>query len=104
MHQVKKFGVFQTAKVLAIIYLILYAVLMVPAGLFMVIFGAVAGFPTEVPFAFSGLGIILMLLPVFYAVLMFVITAIGCLVYNLLSDKMGGIEVELKETANEPEF
>jgi hypothetical protein len=91
MKRIRKFGVYQTAKVSAVIYFLLSAVFMIPIALIGTIMGG-----SEIPgFPFTG-GILVILLPFFYGALGFIFTAIGCLTYNLVS---GGIEVEF-ETAD----
>jgi hypothetical protein len=40
-----------------------------------------------------------LLLPLFYGLLGFVFTAIGCIIYNLVAGWVGGIEVEIGESA-----
>ena len=89
--RVKSFGVFQTAKVMAIIYFFLIAIFMIPFGLIMNATGA--------PTAFPGGTIFFFIAPFLYAALIFVFSAIGCLIYNLISKWTGGIEVEIETTS-----
>lgn len=94
MRRIKSFNVYQTAKVVSIIYFILIAIFMIPFGLFFSFLGAAAGgdsFP-GLPFA----GIIFVFLPFVYGGLSFVMTAIGCLMYNFVAGRFGGIEVEIE--------
>ena len=92
MQRIKRFGVAQTAKVVAIIYFIMIAVLFLPimlVGYAVGLFGGIGPFE----------GIAFLLAPIFYGVVAFVATAIGCLIYNALATRIGGIEIEI-ETAD----
>lgn len=90
MKRIRKFGVYQTAKVVAILYFLITAVFMIPFGLMASIFGDnFAGFP------FSG-GLIYILAPFLYGIIAFFITTIGCLIYNLTVKWIGGIEVDIE--------
>lgn len=95
MKRVKRFGVYQTAKVASVIYFLMVAVFMVPFGLFSSFFGD--NLPSGFPF---GGGIFFILMPFIYGIMAFIMTAIGCLVYNLIAQWTGGIEIEI-ETADE---
>lgn len=95
MKRIKRFGIVQTAKVAAIIYFCVTGIFMIPLGLISVIFGGFSGMSAWGPWE----GALLLFLPFFYGIIAFVFTAIGCLVYNLIAQRIGGIEVEI-ETAN----
>jgi len=88
MKRIKKIGILQTAKVAAIIYFIIIAIFMIPMGLF----SSIINFGH---FPFGGLFFIVA--PFLYAAIAFVFTAFGCFVYNLISDKIGGVEIELED-------
>ena len=45
-----------------------------------------------------GIGFAL-LLPLFYGLLGFVFTALGCIIYNLVAGWVGGIEIEIGDSA-----
>ena len=98
MQQVKQFGVLQTAKVVSLIYLIIMAIFFIPVGIIVSIVGSFSGNAGSFP-AFIGSGVVMLIAPVFYAVIVFISTAIGCLVYNLIAEKIGGIEIEIKDKA-----
>ena len=83
MQQVKKFGVLQTSKVIAVFYLIFSAVFCIPFGVISFIIGKPGG-------------IFIIFLPLLYAALGFVAIAGSCLFYNFIARKIGGIEVEIK--------
>ena len=95
MARIKSFGVLQTAKFAAVLYFILFAIFMIPFGLF------------AMPTRFAGhdarstseiiLRILFILfMPVIYALISFVFVAIGCLVYNVIAKHIGGIEIEIE--------
>lgn len=91
MKRVKRFGVYQTAKISAIIYFIISALFMVPFGLFFSTIGG--GAYDSMPF-FGGM--FFFLLPFFYAFIGFVFTALGCVIYNMIAKYAGGIEMEIE--------
>lgn len=93
MKTVKRFGVYQTSKIIGIIYFLVSAIIMIPLGLFGILLGGMGdmgmgGF--EAMFFFIA--------PFFYGLFAFIATAIACAVYNFIADKVGGIEIELETT------
>ena len=85
VHQIRRFGVLQTAMVLGVLYVLL-GVLFLP---FISIAATLA--PDETGF---GTGMALAL-PLLYGAAGFIFGAIGALLYNLVAGWVGGIEVEL---------
>ena len=85
-QQIRRFGIGQTAKVVAVLYALM-GLIFVP--IFLV---AAAIAPKEAGF---GTGFALAL-PILYGVLGFIFTAIACAVYNFVAGFVGGIEVELE--------
>ncbi|HWN20106.1 MAG TPA: hypothetical protein VNO19_14440 [Gemmatimonadales bacterium] len=85
MAQIRRFGVGQTAKVVGVLYA-LTGVVLVPFVLIAAMYS-----PNK-----SGLGPgVALLLPIIYGVAGFILTAIGCAIYNFVAGLVGGIEVEL---------
>ena len=97
MVQVKRIGVKQTAKFFGVFYFLIALVFILPFSLI----SMVAGFgvlPKEQgPGIFAALGgLVLLFIPLFYALIGFVFVAIGAVIYNLIAGKVGGVEIELK--------
>ncbi len=90
MKRIKRIGVIQTAKVVAILYLVSSAIFTIPLGL-------VAMFTGQKNT--SG-GIFILFFPLIYFFIGFVITAIGCSIYNIIAQKFGGIELELTKNTD----
>ena len=86
MHEIRHIGVFQAAKFAAAMYLLLGAVIAIPLTLIYMAVGSGSN-----PFGLLGL-----LVPLLYAIIGFIFTAIGCWVYNLVASMVGGIEIELE--------
>jgi hypothetical protein len=86
MHEIKSFGVFQNAKFAAVMYLVISAVIVIPLTFIMMAFAGDRANP---------FGLLALLLPILYAIIGFIFTAIGCWVYNLIASMVGGIEVEI---------
>lgn len=91
MKRIKRFGIFQTAKVIAVIYLLLGVVIFVPLGLMI----SLAGLEEFSPFPFMS-GFALFFIPIIYAAIGFVVAVIGCWVYNFTSQWTGGIALEIE--------
>ena len=85
-QQIRRFGVGQTAKVVAVIYAIM-GLIFVP----MVLIASMLS-PNK---SQVGTGVALAL-PIIYGVLGFIVTAISCALYNFVAGLVGGIEVELE--------
>jgi hypothetical protein len=85
MHEIKSFRIFQTAKVVAVMYAIMFAV-----------FGAI-----EFPFFMMSsrrpphMAIFLFVMPIVGAIFSFIGVAISCWMYNLIAPHIGGIAFEL---------
>ncbi len=88
-QQVKRFGIFQTAKVMGILYALTGLVFLPFFVLFSLASPRAAGF---------GIGFAV-LLPVLYGICGFIVIAIGCAIYNVVAGMVGGIEVELDQAA-----
>jgi hypothetical protein len=91
MYRIRRFGIVKTATVVTVLYMVASAIFIVPLGLI-----AAAANPNNagsqaVPFIVGGL-----LFIVLYGVIGWIITAIGCAIYNLVGSWMGGIEVQIE--------
>ncbi len=84
MAQIKRIRVWQTARVAAIFYLILTALLFIPLGLAVLLIGKSQG-KSVLFFIFA---------PLLYCALGFIFVALSCAIYNLIARRMGGIEIE----------
>lgn len=93
MKRVKRFGVFQTAKVASIIMFFVSFLFTLPFWLVGGLIGEFLGpaFP-GIPFKGS---LFFLFIPFFYAIVGFISTAISCLVYNFIARWTGGIELEI---------
>lgn len=89
--RVKKIGVLQTSLISAIIFFFLSLILVVPMILIMGIAGV---FSDNMGFAFGGLLMIFM--PIMYAIMAFLMTALWCWMYNVVAKRLGGIEIEVE--------
>jgi Transmembrane domain of unknown function (DUF3566) len=84
-QQIRKFGVFQTSKVIGTLYALM-GLVFIPIFLIASMFS-----PKQ-----EGMGVgFALILPILYGVIGFILTAIGCAIYNLVAGLVGGIEVEL---------
>ncbi|HVN18338.1 MAG TPA: DUF3566 domain-containing protein [Dongiaceae bacterium] len=90
MHVLKSVGVMSVAEISGFLYGCV-GLLVAPLFLLIGFFGTLAGHNNS---AFTGV-ITALLIPFLYGVLGFFMGAIGAFLYNLLSDRVGGIELEL---------
>ena len=84
MHEIKSFEIFQTAKVIAVIYAITAAIF----GVFFAFMALVHGHPGRAIMA-------LIFFPILYAIASFLGTAFLCWLYNEVADRIGGVKFEL---------
>lgn len=97
--RVKRIGVAQTSLVAAIVMFFISLIFVIPMGLIVGAVGAVGGDFPGLPF--SGIGFFI-LVPFLYAIMGFISTAIGCLVYNMVAKWTGGIEMEIELADSNP--
>jgi hypothetical protein len=100
MYRIRRFGIMKTATVVAVMYMLIVAVFVVP---FVLIALVVA--PSDGSSAMGGVGGILLggFAAIFlYGFLGWVFTAIAAAVYNLAAGWVGGIEVQVETVAPPP--
>ena len=98
MKRIKKFGVLQTAKVIAILYLIGSSIFFIPLSLVVVVAKNSPVFSSALQRTIgSSSPVFVMLLPLVYGVFGFIVASISCLIYNFIASKIGGIEVEFDQ-------
>ena len=96
MFRIRRFGVVRTANLAAVVYLLLTLLFVLPFVLIL----AAAG-PMEFTDQFGRTASVdfspiwLLLVPLVYAVLGWIITALFCLIYNLAAAITGGVEIQL---------
>lgn len=93
MTQIKRIGVKQTAKVAAVCYFLISLVFVLPIGIVTLLLGSSSKGSAGFPAIFGG--VFLLVLPVIYAVLGFVMVAISAALYNFVAKHVGGVEIEL---------
>lgn len=101
MQVVKRIGVGSAAKV----YGLTLGLLGIFVGIiYALMFSLIGGLGDGLPLSDSGgLGIaMLIIVPILYGVIGFVIGALGAVIYNFVAKKFGGLEIELSETNHMP--
>jgi hypothetical protein len=96
MKEIRRIDIMSYAKV----YAVIFAIIGFLAGLFV---GALGGLISEMSGS-SGLGggfgfLSIIIFPILYGGLGFVFGIIGAAIYNLIAGWVGGIKIELKDTA-----
>ncbi|HSK73167.1 MAG TPA: hypothetical protein VK892_15825 [Pyrinomonadaceae bacterium] len=100
--RIRKLGILSVAKMYAVMMLVISLIISIPYGLFIMVFGlAMMGSGESAGFAAGGgsivIGLLVMVgLPIFYAVMGFVFGALGALIYNIFAGMVGGIEIEVE--------
>ena len=99
MYRIRRFGVMKTATVVAIMYMVIVAVFVVPFLLLALVFA-----PTQGSGAGGIAGILVIgFVAIFaYGLIGWVATAIAAAVYNLAAGWVGGIEVQVESVAPPP--
>ena len=99
MFRIRRFNAIKTATVVALMYMLIVAIIVVPFLLLFAVAGvSVNGGPNQGGgvIAVLGLGVFLIL---FYGLLGWVFTAIACVLYNVVAGWVGGIEVQVEAVA-----
>lgn len=85
VHRIRRFDPFTTARALAIVY-----------GIVGLVFSPIFILASMVAPEQAGFGIgFAVVIPVVYAVMGFIMTLVGCWLYNVVAGWVGGIEMEL---------
>lgn len=101
MVRIKKIGIKQTAKFFAIFYFLVSAVFIFPIGLITLLIGSFSDQKSSVFGATFG-GALLLLIPLFYAVMGATMVALAAFIYNQIAKRIGGIEIELDTKSDTP--
>ncbi len=88
-QRIRKFGVGQTAKVFGILYA-MCGLLFLPIAILIMVISPTAGAVFGIGFAIA--------IPILYGLLGFIMVAIVCALYNVVSGWVGGIELELSDS------
>lgn len=103
MYRIRRFGIVKTATTVAVLYMVVVAVFLVP---FLLLFAAAASnLSTGVGDVSVGVGsmVALGLVAIFgYGLVGWVVTAISCALYNLVAGWVGGVEIQLEAVAPPP--
>jgi hypothetical protein len=98
MVRIRRFGVVRTATIVAVMYVLIIAIFLVPFGILVVAFGRndAAGASLLAIVLFGAVAAL------FYGLIGWIVTAIACAIYNIAAGWVGGIEVELESIAPPP--
>jgi len=101
--RIRKLGVLSVAKIEGAILFVLSLLISIPYGLILIIYGLVGGSAvgSNAGLAIGAGGVVIGLLimvglPIMYGVMGFIGGAIAALLYNLFSNWVGGIEIEVE--------
>mgnify|MGYP000962198652 CR=1 FL=1 len=88
-RRLKKIRVLRTALISALIFFFISLIVFVPM---LIITGITGGLPGGMGFGKAALPIIIM--PLLYPIMGFLMTALWCWLYNVIAQRIGGIEFE----------
>ncbi|HMS38994.1 MAG TPA: hypothetical protein PKE69_02120 [Pyrinomonadaceae bacterium] len=100
--RIRKIGILSVAKIYAVMMLVVSLIISIPYGLVIMIFGAaMLGQGSDAGMAAGGgsilIGLLVMIgIPIMYAVFGFIGGAIGALIYNIFAGMVGGVEIEVE--------
>src|SRR5688572_20138549 len=90
-HQIKRFSILQTGKIMGILYALL--------GLLAVPFGLLAFAMGDTEPELRGLSFVYLCAPVIYGVMGFIFGILTAWLYNLIAGWVGGIEFEMTQVS-----
>ena len=102
MVRIRRFNIVKTATVVALIYVVIVAVFLIPFTLLVGIAGVSMNGGPEVGAGVVGILLFSVVIALVYGVVGWVVTAIGCAIYNLVAGWIGGIEVEVERVEPPP--
>ena len=102
MVRIRRFNIVKTATVVALIYVVIVAIFAIPFTLLVGIAGVSMNGGPQVGAGIVGILIFSVVIALFYGLLGWIITAIGCAIYNLVAGWIGGIEVEVDRVEPPP--
>jgi hypothetical protein len=100
MYRITRFNVIKTSNVVAVIYMLIVAIFVIPFLILGFLFGA-TGSPQAQQFLGGGMivGVVAVLV---YGLFGWIFTAIACLIYNLAARWVGGVEVQVEPVQPPP--
>ncbi len=101
MVRIRRFGIIRTANMVAALYalisIVIFGLIFVPLALI-----GVSAMPGNMgtQFGAGAVGVLIfgLIIVALYAIMGWIVTAIGCAIYNLVAGWVGGIEVQLEST------
>jgi hypothetical protein len=96
MYRIRRFAIVQTATTVAAIYVFVILLFGIPAAL---IVGLSAGDSNGNSTGALGLLFVALIAAVIYGLLFWIVTAIGCALYNVVSRWVGGIQLQIDPVA-----
>jgi hypothetical protein len=101
MYRIRRFGIVKTATTVAVLYMVIVAIFVVP----FLVLAAIAGTGMasgDTSFNVGGVLAVGLAAIFLYGLLGWVITAIACAFYNLVAGWIGGVEIQLEAVVTPP--
>ena len=104
--RIRKLGLMSVAKIYAVMSFVFSLIIAIPYGLIIILFSLIGGAAASNQDAFGGLAVggggvvmglvVLIGLPIMYAIMGFIGGIISALIYNIFAGLVGGIEIEVE--------
>ncbi len=104
--RINKLGILSVGKIYGVMMLVMSLLISIPYGIFIIIFSIIGGASAGNQDSLAGLavggggvviGLLVMIgLPIFYALMGFIVGVISAVVYNIFAGIVGGIEIEVE--------
>ena len=96
MVRLKSIGIKQTAKFFAVFCFLISLVFIIPISVITILVGSFSVKESGLfPVAFGG--VFILVLPLFYALIGFVMVSIFSFIYNQIAKRIGGVEFEMED-------
>ena len=102
MVRIKRFNIVKTATVVALIYVVIVAIFLIPITLLVGVAGVSMNGGPQVGAGVVGILIFSVVIALLYGAIGWIVTAIGCAIYNVVAGWVGGIEVEVERVEPPP--
>lgn len=97
MYRIRRFGVIQTATIVAVIYILAIGIFAIPVAILVIAYSPGNSAALGLSVLMGGL-----LAALLYAAIGWIFTAVACLLYNLAAGWTGGIEVQVEPVGPPP--
>jgi hypothetical protein len=96
MFRIQRFNILKTSSVVALMYMVIIGIIVVPILLIGLVVGVAASGNNQAGSALASVLVASVAAVAVYGIIGWVVTAIACAIYNLVAGWVGGIEVSVE--------